>query len=296
VANLDDLELQPAPEPEPELPGERFPWAVIIGLAVVLGAALALGYWYLNRGDRTGGSAPVTADVEPASATPERPRSPLGGEPQAVDLPPLDASDPAVRDLVRGLSQHPFLANWLTTDGLVRNFTVVVHNVASGRSPSVHLRRVAPPEPFQASMQDGRPVLDPRSYRRYDRVAEAAASVAPEDAAGLYATLKPRIEEAYRDLGQPDASFDQALERALVQLLQTPVVEGDIALQPKGGTMYVLADPRLENLTQAQKHLLRMGPENTRRIQASLRHIARALGIPDERLPEPRQIRSAPAT
>jgi hypothetical protein len=38
-------------------------------------------------------------------------------------------------------------------------------------------------------------------------------------------------------------------------------------------------DPDLENLTAAQKHLLRMGPENIRVIQAKLREIAQALGF-----------------
>jgi hypothetical protein len=297
VSNLDDLELQPPPDPEPDQTADRTPWGVIIGLAVVLGVALALGYWYVNR-DRPQEAAPTRAETPPVApaAAPEESPAPLGGEPEPVDLPPLDASDPMVRDMVRRLSQHPFLTTWLTTDGLVRNFTVVVHNVASGRTPSVHLRRLAPPEPFRIRTQDGRMVLDDRSYRRYDRVAESVASVDPDDAARLYSTLKPRIEEAYRDLGFPDASFDQALERAIVELLSTPIVEGDVPVRPTRGTDYALTDPRLEDLSDAQKHLLRMGPENTRRIQDSLRQMARSLGIPDERLPRPQRIRSAPAT
>jgi len=36
-------------------------------------------------------------------------------------------------------------------------------------------------------------------------------------------TLKPRIEEAHRDLGYPDTSFDRTLEQAIVSLLRTPV-------------------------------------------------------------------------
>jgi hypothetical protein len=294
---MDDLDLQPPPDPELDAAPDRTPWAIIIGLAVVLGVALALGYWYVNR-DRPEESAPSRAEAPPVApaAVPDEPPEPLGGEPEEVDLPPLDASDPMVRDFVGRLSQHPFLAAWLTTDGLVRNFTVVVHNVASGRTPSIHLRRLAPSEPFRVRMQNGQPVLDDRSYRRYDRVAEATASVDPDDAARLYSTLKPRIEEAYRDLGFPDASFDQAIERAIVELLRTPIVEGDVPVRPTRATDYALADPRLEDLSDAQKHLLRMGPENTRRIQDSLRQMARSLGIPDERLPRPQRIRSVPAT
>ena len=99
----------------------------------------------------------------------------------------------------------------------------------------------------------------------------------------LYATLKPRIEEAHRDLGSAD-SFDRTLEQAIVSLLRTPVPTGGERLEAKGiGFAYV--DPALEGLTGAQKHLLRTGPRNVRMIQASLRQIALALGIPAERLP-----------
>ena len=41
------------------------------------------------------------------------------------------------------------------------------------------------------------------------------------------------------------------------------------------------------NYVYHQKQLLRMGPTNARRIQASLRRIALALGIPAGRLPPP---------
>ena len=46
----------------------------------------------------------------------------------------------------------------------------------------------------------------------------------------------------------------------------------------------------LEALGGAQKHLLRMGPVNARRVQASLRRMALALGVPAERLDAFKQI------
>jgi hypothetical protein len=44
-------------------------------------------------------------------------------------------------------------------------------------------------------------------------------------------------------------------------------------------------DPGLEDLSPAQKQLLRMGPANVRRVQRQLRALAQALGIPSNRLP-----------
>ena len=126
--------------------------------------------------------------------------------------------------------------------------------------------------------------MDPASYERYTPLADAVASVDPAGSARLYATLKPRIEEAYRELGVEEPLFDHALERSIVLLLKTPVIEGPVAVTPDG-IGYAFADARLEGLTAAQKQLLRMGPQNTRTIQRTLRAIGLALGIPPDRLP-----------
>src|SRR5262249_41954725 len=126
---------------------------------------------------------------------------------------------------------------------------------------------------------------DPRSYQRYHALTEAVASIDARGAASLYATLKPRIEEAGRELGLRDAPFDRTLERAIVLLLETPVRSGPARLRQHGGVGFAFANPDEENLAPAQKQLLRMGPDNARVVQAKLRDIALALGIPAERLP-----------
>jgi hypothetical protein len=255
--------------------------AAVVLLAAAVAAAIyvAFGRWQdPSRTDR------VTAQPEQAEALP--PAQPLGGEPEAIAVPPLDETDPLVRELVKRLSSHPHLAAWLTTDHLLRNVTLVVSNVAEGRTPAGQLRVLRPASPFRVMARGRTTQIDPRSYARYDTLAAAAASIDPDGAARLYATLKPRIEEAYRDLGYLNAPFDRALERAIVQLLGTPVVDEAIAVEPRG-IGYDFVDPMVEGLPAAQKQLLRMGPENVRIVQSALRKLAAALGIPAERLPPP---------
>jgi hypothetical protein len=250
----------------------------MLALALIVAAA-AVAYVFLWRSD--GGDQPPAAGTE-APGTPSA-AQPLGGEPKPVDVPPLGESDPIVRELVGALSSHPRVAAWLATDGLIRNFVVVVENIAYGTNPAPRLQALRPAEPFRTRGSDEEPVLDPASYDRYDGYAEAAASIDAKGAADLYATLKPRIEEAWAELGR-QGSFDAALERAIVVLLETPVVEGDVELTP-GPVGYRFSDPKLERLAPAQKQLLRMGPENTRTIQNKLREVATTLGIPPEQLP-----------
>ena len=274
-----DLDLQKTPEPPLEPPRRR-PiglWLVIAALAIAIGAAI-----YFAFGRRAG--PPTTAATAPAAAP--QPVKPLGGDAEPVVVPPLAESDPVVRELVRQLSSHPSVAAWLATNGLIRNFTVSVSNVADGASPARHLGVLRPTGRFAARDRGGVLVVDPRSYERYNALSAAVASIDPAGAARLYATLKPRIEEANRELGGA-ASFDRTLERAIVLLLETPVpANGELRLLPEErGIGYGLADPALENLTPAQKQLLRMGPENAASIKRSLRAIALALGIPAERLP-----------
>jgi hypothetical protein len=253
-------------------------WVWIVA-AIVLVSAAAATYVVVTR-------RPSVAD-HPAPAAPAaaaQPTRPLGGEAERVDVPPLDQSDPVVRELVKRITSHPTALAWLATDGLIRRFTVVVSNVVDGETPARHLRTLTPSRSFQTVERGGETFTDPRSYDRYNAVAAAAASIDPDGAARVYATLKPRIEEAYADLGVQPASFDRALEVAIVSLLKTPVVEGQVRLRPKGiGWGY--ADPRLEDLTGAQKQLLRAGPRNVQLVQASLRRIALALGIPADHLP-----------
>jgi hypothetical protein len=189
-----------------------------------------------------------------------------------------------VRRLVAALSSHPRVAAWLTTNGLIRNFVVVVENVSTGATPAGHLRVLRPVGPFRV-IENGEEIrLDPRNYDRYTPFADAVASIDAAGAAQLYSRLKVRMGEAYAELGR-DEPFDRALERAIVAMLQVPIVEGSVRLEETGATQYRHADATLQQLTQAQRQLLRMGPANVRVIQRKLREIALALGIPASRLP-----------
>ena len=227
---------------------------------------------------------PAAAPAAPvAPASPEPPAAPGGGEPESVPgttLPPLAESDAVVRELAGGLSQHPGLSGWLSGQGLIQRFVAVVDNLAEGTSPRPHLLFLAPEASFQTVTRNGRLYVDPRSYARYDAAADVIASLDPRSSVQLYRQLQPLCEEAYRELGHPPGRFDDVVAKAIHTLLATPVVDGEIELRPKVVT-YAFADPRLEALSPAQRHLLRMGPRNVRLIQGELRAMAAALGVPE---------------
>jgi Protein of unknown function (DUF3014) len=273
MSDFDDLPLRRWQTPiEPER--RHIVWR--IGMALLVLAALsAAAYFLLWR--RT---QPQPSDVRVHTEQPVPPGAskPVAEAGEAIDLPPLGETDPIVRQLVGRLSSHPTVTAWLATDNLIRNFTVVVLNISGGRTPAKQLTRVRPAGEFQVRTEGSRLWIDPRSYRRYDGYADAFAALDARGAAQLYATLKPRIQDSYRELGYPEGDFDVALERAIAELLTTPVLEGNVALASRS-VMYEFADPRLESLSSAQRQFLRMGPRNVRLIQGKLREIAPLAGL-----------------
>ena len=254
----------------------------IAGAVLLVVAVAATGYLlFRNRPVAAPASAPAAT---PAPAATDVSKG-LGADGPAIDLPPLDESDDVVRGLVKELSSNPSVAAWLMTDNLIRNFTVVVSNIAAGEPAARQVTVLRPKGAFQVEERGEDLFINSRGHSRYLPLATAATSVNPEGAAKLYTALKPRIDEAYAELGQSGTTFDQTLERALVLLLKTPVPEGRVPIQPNGAVGYRFADPALEKLTPTQKLLIRFGPDNQRAVQTSLRNIALALGIPPDRLP-----------
>ncbi len=251
------------------------PWALWALIPVGLGLL-----WFSLRSDEPAptpsGSAVHTEAAPPSGSPPEE----AADVEEVVKLPPLAESDPFLREILGRLSSHAFLASFLEADDLVRKIVVSVANVAEGASPAKQLLHLRPEERFAAIETTERIVVDPESYRRYDAAAELFASLDAGAVAGLYRTLEPLLEEAHAELGLSERSgFKDTLARAIAVLLAAPVVEGPVRLRSIN-VNYAFEDPALEKLSPAQKHLLRTGPENTRRIQKKLLELKTALGLP----------------
>jgi hypothetical protein len=250
----------------------RAKWVALGVTLLVVGGFVA--YSWLGR---TRSSAPTPSIVSAAPDINLPPSTPLV-EGDRIPLPSLADSDPLVRELITKLSTHPQILAWLATKGRIANFAVMTLNISEGRTPVAHVKSLAPRSRFTVIRVGDRINLDPASYRRYDDYAAAVASLDATGTARLYLTLKPRIIDAYRELGHPEGDFDPVLERAMAVLLAVPVVEGDIPLREKV-VSYEFVDQDLQSLSAAQKQFLRMGPANIRIVQGKLREIAKLLGL-----------------
>lgn len=281
MAGLDDFQYQApdqAPEasdPPPAAPTRsRLVPAAAAGIVLVV---LLAGAYFLSQprapvdtsapAPEAATEAPVPSDAVPVTEAP------------AYVLPPLADSDAFMRERVRELSAHAIAATWARGSGLAANVAVVLENTSRGLSPSRHLARLRPAGSFRVLERGNRVVLDPRNYQRFVPIAEAVASVDPAAAARIYTGIKPLLQMAYDELGNQEP-IDQALERAVRQVLAAPVIEGEVPLRVGGaGIGFAFANPSLESLPAAQKQLIRMGPANQRLIQSNIRRFAEAAGI-----------------
>ena len=160
----------------------------------------------------------------------------------------------------------------LVPERIVRNLVVSIDN-APREQLALNQRPILPPEgEFITSGSDDAIVLSPENYARYEPFVALVANIDAKTLVSFYRGLQPLFQQAYEDLGHPDASFDTRLTEVIEHLLQTPTPRGQIALvQPS--VLYRFADERLEKLSAGQKLLIRMGVDNATVIKGKLREI-----------------------
>lgn len=259
----------------------------IILIVIVVVAVLVIGWALWPSGDEPAPEpaepveappAPALTAPEPLDATPVVPR-PAAPEPAAepeVVLPALPDSDEFVRERI-----EPFElpAPWLEQGDYVRRLAVLAENATRGTYPRRQLAFLAPSSPFMVVERGDEVYVDPASYDRYDSYVEELESVEPARLAELLETLDPLVEAALEEVGV-DAPPGEVFAAAVREVLAVPILDGEVELiQPN--VMYQYADPELESLSPLKKQVLRMGPDNVRRLQSYLRRLAEemALGI-----------------
>jgi hypothetical protein len=268
---LDDLRYEPTGGPSPAPPTRP---GVLRWIAVAL-AGLAAGslltFWWMNRAQPPA-TAPAATLTSDAMLPINRPAA------QPIPLPPLNASDSFLRELVAALSRHPTLARWLATPDLVRGAALAVVQIGDGRTPSVPLLALRPDSRVGTSGSDA-DLLDPASFRRWESAVRALTSIEPADAAQVYVNVKPLLAEAYRELGYPSGNFDEAVLRAIRMLAETPAAPDPPRLLKRPAYLEY-EDATLRSLRPVQKQLLLIGPDNRRQVMAWLRRFGAALDLP----------------
>jgi hypothetical protein len=265
---------------------------VVAIVAVVAAAALLGGGWYLWH------SRQAAPPYEPpvAQAPAEVPAS----------APPPVASEPAIRHpveeaqaqtdevpntldtaaLVSLLGQKAVL-QFLQADGFVARVVATIDNL-----PRPHAApRLWPVNPVpgrftvEGSGQAGGERIAAANMKRYTPFVRFVEGVDSARAATLYLRHYKQFQQAYVELGYPNGYFNDRLVEVIDHLLDTPEVPVAPAvdlIEVKGATPstqpwthYEFVDAGLQGMSSGRKVLVRLGPEQARRIKAKLAEFRR---------------------
>jgi hypothetical protein len=254
--------------------------AVVAVMAVAAAAALWIAYERLQSPETAAPSPPAgrapAAPAAPAASAGETVEYPLAAQPPAEVLaapvvPPGDALAAFRADLA-ALLDPVALARHVDPDSLPRTAVSTVDNLAADELPMTARVVRAIAGSFAVRIQGDTIELDPANARRYEPFVALLESLDTRRAVELYVRHYRLFQGEYRGQGSPGRYFNDRVVAAIDHLLGTPVVDGPIRLvQPR--VLYRFADPELESQSAGRKALIRMGPENARRVKAKLRDL-----------------------
>ncbi len=261
------------------------PWIALGAIAVV---SAIVAWWWFSQSSEPAESEAITVADTPAPTSqpplqsiertpPEQPPAPdipqnqpesaLQTEPQET-LPTLDESDPVIKAYFEPLSNDvDYQLLWQANQLLQRWVTVI-----DGASKGHLVRGVVPLRPpkkaFPVVKKGTQYYLDETGYRRFDTLVNAITSLDENKLVAGFHKFRPLLEEAYGQLGFDANELDNTLVRMLDRVINASTIEGPIELKASS-VNYTFADESLEKLTALEKLLIRMGPENSRKLKTS---------------------------
>ncbi len=265
--------------------------AVVAGMIAVLVILLLLVMWIFQREpevetttstpglpQETLPQVPLEPESEPEPAPEPPPSEPVEPEEPEEPLPALGRSDQPLREDLQQLPEASGFVPLLTRDDVIRKSVRAVTALQENALVNKY-RPIAPPqeafhaEPLDEPQDPDEPQkyrLTGENYQRYEGYIDVLSQLDSESLMGLYERYYPLLQEAYLEQGMGDGEFREVTLKAIDNLLAAPVIEDEILLV-RPSVAYKFADPQLEALPAAQKLMVRMGPDNSRKLKNVLR-------------------------
>ena len=270
---------------------------LVVALLAMLGVS---AYWQWQQEEDSPVVSPATEAVMPAPDQPSAPRYPIptvspnadsapealpdeqpATEPQLSEAPPeplptLNTSSAVLTERFSDLFGENWLPDLFRLDEVVRRFVVTIDNLTNSKLPRQHLLVKPVAGVFLITGEDDERMISPVNAARYAPYVQLATRVDIQQLVALYVRFYPLFQEAYAELGKPDAYFNDRLVEVIDHLLLTPSPDEPLRLvQPK--VFYEYADPELQALSAGQKVLLRMESANAEPVKEKLRELRQAL-------------------
>ncbi|WP_354625509.1 DUF3014 domain-containing protein [Psychromonas sp. MME2] len=223
--------------------------------------------------------APVEEPIKPSDEQSDDLTNQIAPDIEDVEQPPLptiEESDPFTLNIIEQLLATTEQSKLFAKQDIINNIVVFISNLSQGELLHKFSPVNKPSDKFTVIEDDGKLYLNPQSYRRYDSYITLMSHLDTDAVVTQYHLLSPLLEQVYGEVGHPQQTFKNALSDAIDILLAAPIIEEPIALIYPS-VMYKFADEKLENLPAAQKLMIRMGPENSRKLKEKLRQVQSAL-------------------
>ena len=220
-------------------------------------------------------AATPAADATTAASSPAAP------PPELVDpaLPSLGNSDTELAQALAALpGGEPALALVVRRE-LIRRFVATVDQLP-GQKLAVKNRLWAPlPGAFSVEDIDGQPRPAMVNQLRYQPLVAAFLAIDPAAAVQLYRRWYPLVQAAYAESAGGGRLFQARMLTVLDHLLAVKLPKAAPALVLAEGR-YRFADPALEQMSVGAKALLRLGAEESGKVQQRLAEYRALLAAP----------------
>ena len=225
----------------------------------------------------------VTTEPEAPAVVVEEPVVPAQPEPEPETLPDLNNSDAFVMEKIADFRNSNAILNQLASMQIIRKFVVLVDGLSRGGVPDRDLPVTRAPVDMDVTrINEEFYRLEPASYERFTPLVNTFAALDSQQLLTLYRLMKPLFDNAYAELGYPDRTFSNTLQQAMTNIQDVQLPLGEILLT-RPSVNYHFADPVLESRTDLEKLFIRMGPENTAKVQSKVRELRTLLGRTDAR-------------
>ncbi len=277
---------------------KQTPWGIIAIIVVII---LAIVVWqYMGKDEAPLVIEPVVEITPVAVETEEEPiieevvaqieviePAPQIEVEPVKPLPTLNESDSWVQEKLPSLTWRKELLKLVVNDDMIRRFVVFTDNFSKGVIAYEHSPFVKPVASFSAkefrdTENKGQAAWqwDESATRRFSLYVDLLRSIDTDTLMVWYIEVKPLIDEAYQELGYPDANFTETLQDAIIRVLDTQIPKSALSLT-RPSVMYKFSDEELEGRDDADKLLLRLGRENLLVIKSILLEINEKLSRVD---------------
>ena len=252
---------------------------VVLGFTVLAGVLLFAYYKPLEESEPERGNQleegwyeEVLSHLPPEPEETEIEEEQTISAPEIGELPTLNNSDAAMQERIASLSSKHQLLPWLQSEYIIRRAVAITNGLGDGIILGKLLNVPPPKGQFRAAKSGEQYWISKNNYQRYEYLVNVITALDSNSLITTYRAFYPLMQEAYGELGLPDSDMNTSVIAAINQILSAPRLETPVELKLDSVT-YTFADPELEALPPIQKLLVRMGPENTLKIQRKVMEI-----------------------